>query len=434
MHVCVVGASLAGLRTVQVLRAEGFAGRITLVGEEDHLPYDRTTLSKSMLLRPEMEAPRLLAGDADLVDLEVQRLFGVAAVGLRRADRLEVSLSSGTQLRCDRLVLACGAAANQPFHTSQAGVHTLRTANDALAVRAAMARAKDLVIVGGGFIGLEVASAARHRGLNVTVVESAGQPLARALGPVIGEVCGQLHARHGVRLRCGVGVAGFTGRGHVDGVRLRDGTTLKTDTVVVGVGARPAVGWLAGCGLPIVDGVLADEAGAVDERRTVYAVGDVACWRTPQLGVHRRVEHWSHAAEQARIVALDLLRPGSAPPIGVPYVWSDQYDKKLQIVGWPETADELWSTDLTAGPDRFAALYFRQGNVVGAFAVDNPALIGRARRLIAAGTPVAEAVAALSGSLGQGRAFTKLRVDGARNPSEPARVDPQVTRSVAVGT
>ncbi|WP_342671597.1 NAD(P)/FAD-dependent oxidoreductase [Rhodococcus phenolicus] len=260
-HLVVVGASLAGLRAVEAARTEGFEGRITLIGAERHLPYDRPPLSKAYLDKSD-EGPVSTEFRAESVitdQLDVKLLLGTAAVGLDTADRI-VFLADGREVRYDALVIATGAQARSlPGTADLAGVHTLRTVDDAVSVRAALDAGARTVVIGAGFIGSEVASGARKRGLVPVVIEALPTPLVRAVGQEMGAVLASLHTRNGTDLRCGVGVASIEGDGRVQRVVLEDGTVIDADLVVVGAGAIPAVEWLEGAGLTIDNGVVCDE-------------------------------------------------------------------------------------------------------------------------------------------------------------------------------
>jgi NADPH-dependent 2,4-dienoyl-CoA reductase/sulfur reductase-like enzyme len=286
------------------------------------------------------------------------------------------------------LVIATGAAARTlPGDTGLPGLHTLRTVDDALAVRTALDSGARTVVVGAGFIGSEVASAARKRGLPVTVVEMARTPLTRSVGQELGGVFAELHRKHGTDLRLGVGVEAVTGDGTVERVVLTDGTELGADLVVVGAGASPSTGWLESSGLALHErdrGLLCDEtlnAGMPG----VYGAGDVAHWANPLFG-SMRLEHWTSAAEQGAAAARNALDPGNAKPYStVPYFWSDWYGKRIQFVGVPG-ADEIRVVAGNVDDERFLALYRRGDRLVGALSIEQPKLIMKYRRLIATRT------------------------------------------------
>ncbi|WP_405651488.1 NAD(P)/FAD-dependent oxidoreductase [Streptomyces sp. NBC_00019] len=381
--VAVVGASLAGLSAARSLRKQGYDGRLVVIGDELHRPYDRPPLSKEFLAGTLGETELSLeAGDEDL---RAEWLLGTRAVGLDRTDRA-VRLADGREVRADGIVIATGAAARTlPGSEGLAGVHTLRTLDDARALRDELARGGRLVVIGGGFIGAEVASTAYALGLDVTVVEVAPTPLAAPLGEAMGAVVSALHTDHGVRLLCGVGVKGLSGESRVDAVLLEDGRSVPADIVVVGVGARPCVEWLAGSGVELDNGV---KCGA-DGRTTlagVVAVGDCANWYDPRAGFHRRVEHWTGARERPDAAIATLLAGGAVEP-GVPrppYFWSDQYGVKIQFVGHAAAADSVTVEAGTADGRDVLAVYRRAGDPVAVLGMNQPRLFTRWRKQLAA--------------------------------------------------
>ncbi|WNZ06751.1 FAD-dependent oxidoreductase [Streptomyces sp. 11x1] len=387
--ITVVGASLAGLSTVRALRAEGYDGEIVVVGEERHAPYDRPPLSKDFL-KGELDADALALGDPDEYDdLDVHWLLGERAVRLDPPART-VTLTGGRQVRTHGVVVATGASPRTlPGSDGLAGVHTLRTLDDALALRSELLNGLPrLVVIGAGFIGAEVASTAHRLGLHVTVVEAAEVPLERQLGREMGLVCSSLHTDHGVDLLCGTGVAELLGEDRVTGVRLVDGRVLPADIVVVGVGVRPNTDWLAGSGVLVDDGVVCDTGCATTVPRVV-AVGDVARCPHPFTGRHARVEHWSSATEQARTAARTLLTGVSAPaPLTAPYFWSDQYRTRIQLAGYvaPGAVPEVVEGDL--GSRTFTAVYRHQGDPVAVLSLNQPKFFNRLRRTL---VPVASA-------------------------------------------
>jgi 3-phenylpropionate/trans-cinnamate dioxygenase ferredoxin reductase subunit len=388
--ITVVGASLAGLSTVRALRAEGYDGEIVVVGEERHAPYDRPPLSKDFL-KGDLDADALALGDADeYADLDVQWLLGERAVALDPAART-VTLAGGRHVRTEGVVVATGAAPRTlPGADGLAGVHTLRTLDDAQALRAELLNGLPrVVVIGAGFIGAEVASTAHRLGLHVTVVEALNVPLERQLGREMGLVCSSLHSDHGVGLLCGTGVAGLTGDGRVTGVRLTDGRVLPADVVVVGVGVRPATDWLAGSGVHVDDGVVCD-AGCATSVPGVVAVGDVARCPNPFTGRHARIEHWSNATEQARTAARTLLSGVSAPaPVTAPYFWSDQYQVRIQLAGHVAPGAEPQVVDGDLDSRSFTAVYRREDTPVAVLSLNQPKQFNRLRRTLApAAVPV----------------------------------------------
>ena len=393
-EVVVVGASLAGLRAAEALRREGFDGRITLIGAEDHLPYDRPPLSKQFLAG-EQQADDLALRRSPYDDLDLDLRLGVRATGLDLGDR-RVTLADGTAVAYDGLVLATGASPRTlPGQPDLDGVCVLRTLDDATALRDRLAGNPKVVVIGAGFIGSEVAATCRGRGLDVTVLEALPAPLVRGLGPVLGAACGELHRDHGVDLRLGVGVAGIEGEHQVERVRLDDGSVVEADVVVVGVGVVPATGWLEGSGLTIDNGVVCDDT--LLAAPGVVAAGDVARWPNAKFGGElMRLEHWTNASEQG-VAAVQRLLHGDGPDPAVfapvPFVWSDQYDVKVQTVGSFRGDDTMEVVYGTLDERRFTAVFGRDGRLVGALGFSMPAKVMQYRRMIDEGTSFADALA-----------------------------------------
>ncbi|MBE1502474.1 NADPH-dependent 2,4-dienoyl-CoA reductase/sulfur reductase-like enzyme [Amycolatopsis lexingtonensis] len=378
MTLVVVGASLAGLRAVEAARRTGYRGRIVLIGAEEHLPYDRPPLSKAFLADGGPRTVEPFHTEEVLREvLGVELLLGAPADGLDIGSR-EVTVA-GTAVRYDALVIATGATAR-----TLPGARALRTAEDAVAVRDALDRGARTVVIGAGFIGSEVASAARARGLPVTIVEAAVVPLARAVGETAGAALAGLHHEAGTELRLGTEVTGVT----ADGVHLAGGEVLPADLVVAGIGAVPATGWLEGSGLVLHErdrGVVCD-ATLSSGAPGVYAAGDVAHVASSLFGGLLRLEHWTNAAEQGAAAARHALDPAAARPLEtVPYFWSDWYGHRIQFVGTPD-ADEV----VTAGD---TTLYRRGDRLVGALTVDRPREIMKHRRRIADRAHWADALA-----------------------------------------
>lgn len=380
--VVVVGASLAGLSAARALRAEGFDGTVTLVGEERHLPYDRPPLSKELLVGSVTPADIALTGAED-DDLALTWRLGRRAAALA-PDGRGVVLDGGEELTADGVVLATGARARRlPLPGGEGGrdgVHVLRTLDDALALREDLVEGSRLVVVGGGFIGAEVASSARARGCEVTVVEALATPLAGALGPRMGAVVAALHGDHGVRLVTGAGVAALHGSPRVEAVELVDGTRLPADVVVVGVGATPALDWLAGSGVAVRGGVLTDARCRTSLPRVV-AAGDCAESAGPDGGEPTRTEHWTHALEQPAVAAAALLHGSAASAYaGVPYFWSEQYGVRIQFAGARRPGDDVRVVDGDLDQRSFVAVYEREGRLTAVLGVDQPRAFTRLRR------------------------------------------------------
>ncbi|MGH8982414.1 MAG: NAD(P)/FAD-dependent oxidoreductase [Acidimicrobiia bacterium] len=379
--VVVVGASLAGLRAVEALRHQGFDGRVTVVGAEPHLPYDRPPLSKE-LLAGRWEPDELALRRQPYDELAVDWRLGRRAVRLDLADRA-IELDDGERLPFDGAVLATGSTPRQlPGTPPLAGIFTLRTLDDSLAIRAELEQGPRVVVVGAGFIGSEVASTCRERGLEVTVLEALPVPLVRGLGPVLGGVLGDLHRDHGVTLQCNAIVAGFEGRDRVERVRLADGTGIDADIVVVGVGVFPETRWLEGSGLTLDDGIVCD--ATCRAAPGVVAAGDVTRWPNPLFGgPPMRLEHWTNATEQGVHAAHTLLAGDDAEPFApVPFVWSDQYGTKIQTVGDVGADDDIEIGHGALEERRFVALFGRDGRLVGALGFSRPRQVMQYRRMV----------------------------------------------------
>jgi len=386
-QVVVIGAGLAGLRSAERLREGGFPGAITLIGAETEPPYDRPPLSKQVL-RGEREVVRL-RDPGSYTDLGLELRLGTRALSLDVAAR-RVSLSDGTALDYASLVIATGAAPRVLPGRVPEGVHVLRSAEDCRRLRAAAAQGGRAVVVGGGFIGCEVAASLRLMNLDVTVVELASAPLVGVLGEQLSADVVRLHEGNGVTMRCGVGVDALEGDDRVIGVRLLDGSVVPADIVVVGLGVTPSVEWLADSGLVIDNGVSCDDFGRTSAHG-VYAVGDVASWHDPRVGRARRYEHWTSAVDQAAIVAQTILTGTAELSLPVPYFWSDQYKVKIQSLGVPSaTADEIVVLELSE--IKRLALYGTEGVLTAAVGFSSPSAVMKMRPLLTEPTPFGQAV------------------------------------------
>jgi len=391
--VTIVGASLAGYWAAETLRRDGFEDRISLIGDEPHAPYDRPPLSKKYLAG-DLDDDRLaLTTTEKLADLQLDLRLGCSATGLDVAGRtLEVD---GAVEPFDGLVIATGTRCRTlPGTVGLAGVHTLRTRDDAAAIRDALADgARRLMVVGAGFIGAEVASTAIGRGVEVTMVEALEAPFGRVLGVEMGAVMADVHRHHGVDLRTGVGVDEVLGDGRVAGVRLADGATLEVDLLVVGIGVVPNTEWLEGSGLTLDDGVVCD--GTCLAAPGVVAAGDVARWPNPRYDGLMRVEHWDNAVQQGVHAARRLLQSDeeATPFAPVPWFWSDQYDRKVQLAGRPHPDDEVRVVAGSTAEHRFAAFYGRDGRFTAALGMNRPRQVMQSKGLLEAGTSWDEALA-----------------------------------------
>ncbi|WP_129789011.1 NAD(P)/FAD-dependent oxidoreductase [Promicromonospora panici] len=368
--VLVVGASAGGLTTAEALRRKGFEGRITLLGDEPHLPYDRPPLSKQVLsgawepararLRPE---PALRALDADLV-------LGDPAVALDAANRT-VWTESGRVLGADEIVIATGVQARVfPGQPDLSGVHVIRTLDDAVALRTELATARRLVVVGDGVLGAEVAATGRGLGLDVTLAGPQSVPMESQFGAWAGARLGELHTEQGVTLRLGTGVRELAAEaGRVVGVLLESGEQLPADVVVVAIGGVPATGWLVGSGLTCENGVVCDAMCRAADG--IYAVGDVARWRHQGLGALLRLENRTNATEQAVAVAANILG-ADQPYVPVPYFWTDQYDVKVMVHGLVPAGAEIEVVEGDPAARRFVALCRTDGVARGVLGWNMP--------------------------------------------------------------
>lgn len=395
--IVVVGAGLGGARLVADLRNEGYEGELILIGKEAHIPYDRPPLSKAVL-----------TGDKDDVDLQTADFYLEKKVDLRTGKSVTAidpdahtitvePTGGGTAETIDysTLILATGLNPRSlPFAEGKTGVHTLRTFDDAMALRAEIDAASTAVIIGAGFIGCEVAASLKTKGLDVTVVEPALAPLAIALGEKVGSMVGRIHADRGVTIRTGVGVTGITGDDKATGVTLADGTELPADIVVLGIGSTPVLDYLEGSGIALADrevggGVACDEVGRTSVP-DVYAIGDVANWRDKH-GVPSRVEHWNNVIEQAAKVAYSILDidESNARPF-VPYFWSDQFDVKVQALGHPCAGDDVHviSDDGT----KFVVYYSRNGVLTAVVGAGQPGAVMKMRAKLLAASPISELI------------------------------------------
>lgn len=374
--VVIVGAGIAGASAVETLRREGFDGRITLIGAEPEPPYERPPLSKEYLLGT-MPEDRVFLRPADYYreqGIELRLNTHVTALDVRSR---EVVLGQSGRIPFEKLLIATGSEEVR-LHIPGGdlpGVRYLRTVADARALRSAISDAgvaqERVVVVGGGFIGAETAAACRSLGLDVTLLEMLPAPMARALGEEMGNIFANVHRAHGVDLRLNEGVAGFHGHGRVEEVITTSGTRIPCAFALVGVGVRPATGWLEESGVEMGDGVLVNdycETSVPD----IFAAGDVASWPYRPAGaadaVRVRLEHWDNALRQSEVAARNLL--GRRVPFApVPYFWSDQYDMKLQYVGYARTWERLVVRGDPASGS-FTAFYLSDGYVRAALGVN----------------------------------------------------------------
>jgi NADPH-dependent 2,4-dienoyl-CoA reductase/sulfur reductase-like enzyme len=382
-RVLIVGASAAGLTAAETLRRRGYDGELTLIGDEPHPPYDRPPLSKQILAGTWEPERAFLRPDEELAWLGAGLRLGRAATALDLTSH-QVHLDDGDRIGFDGLIIATGVTPRRLPGSDLAGVHVLRTLDDALALRAALLTGPRVVVVGAGFLGTEVAAAARMMGLKVTLAEPQPVPV-RPFGDRIGALVAELHRDHGTRLRCGVPVRRLhDAGGRVTGVELADGTMLPADVVVLAVGTAPATAWLAGSGLPLGNGIECDTH--CQAAPGIYAAGDVASWYNPHFATRMRVEHRMNATEQAMAAAGNLL--GDHRPFApVPYFWTDQYDTRIQAYGiFPGGAD-LKVLHGDPGDRRFVVAYGHQGAVAGVLGWNAPRELRQLRQLVAEHAP-----------------------------------------------
>ncbi len=397
--IVVVGASLAGLRAGEEVRHEGHTGPIIVIGEETHPPYDRPPLSKQVL-SGKWDAERIRHHTPDAHDsLDLEFRLGRRATGLDTEART-VACDDGSEVAYDGLVIATGAATRRlPGTDGMANVWMLRTLDDCLGIRADLDAAGDsprVIVIGAGFIGSEVAATCHGIGARVTLLEAHHTPLARVLGDAMGQECADLHRANGMDLRCSVAIDHLeSDPGGVDPVTvvLDDGTRLVADVVVVGIGVTPSVGWLAGSGLDLDNGVRCD--GSLFAADRIVAAGDVANWMRPTTGQPTRVEHWTNAAEGGAACARNLLAgtAGATPFDPVPFFWSDQYATKIQMIGLPDADDEVVVVSGSGEEGKMIALYRSGDRLGGVLTLSQPAKLMGYRPLLAAGASFDEALA-----------------------------------------
>ncbi|GAA4790583.1 FAD-dependent oxidoreductase [Actinomycetospora chlora] len=387
--IVIVGAGLAGAKAAETLRGEGFRGRVVLIGDEDERPYERPPLSKEYLQGRAERASTFVHPGEWYAEHDVELRLGVPVAALDR-DAREVVLTDGGRVGYRTLLLTTGSSPRRLGvpGADLDGVHHLRTLGDSDRIAAALRSSSRTVVVGGGWIGLEVAAAARIADVPVTVLESAPLPLLRVLGPEMAQVFADLHREHDVDLRCEVDLAEIRGRGgRVEGVRLGDGTEIDADTVVVGIGITPNTALAEAAGLEVDDGVVVDEVLRTSDPH-IRAAGDVARAWHPVLGRRLRVEHWANALNGGPAAARALLGTGAADD-RLPYFFTDQYDLGMEYTGFaaPGEYDEvLVRGDL---PDReFVAFWLADGRVRAGMNVNVWDVTGPIGDLVRSGAPV----------------------------------------------
>lgn len=395
--VVIVGSSLAGLRAAETLRLEKYEDRIVIVGAERHQPYDRPPLSKKVLLG-EWEAERISLRKAeDLDKLNVEWKLGSPAQSLDTEKRI-LTLSTGEEISYDGLIIATGSVVRRlTDEPDWKGIHVVRTLDDSLALRAELNPGTKVVVIGAGFIGLEVAATARARGCEVVVLEGAAAPMMRGLGAEMGHAAAMVHGDNGVTMAFNVRVTGLAqGQpGHVGGVNVQDGPMIVADVVVVGIGVSPATQWLDGTSLILRDGVVCDET-LNSGIEGVYAAGDVCRWYNNLYDKEMRVEHWTTASEQGAAAASNLLavwRGEKAKPYSaVPFFWSDQFTARIQFLGRCD-GDETPHIVVGSPEERsFVALYEKDGLLKAALGVSRPRQLMPFRKLLSERATFAEAM------------------------------------------
>ncbi|MER6358427.1 FAD-dependent oxidoreductase [Streptomyces sp. NPDC001634] len=379
MGVVIVGAGAAGVHSAVALRERGYAGSVTLIGGEPHRPYDRPPLSKAVL-RGQGRPDDVVFG-IDFEGLGIQVESGRTALGLRPGERQ--LLTSRGDLTYETLVLATGA---DPVRLPGDGTHVLRTLGDAERLRGVLDERRDVVVVGAGWIGAEFTTAAREAGCRVTVIEAAGAPLAGALPAEVTAPMAAWYERAGALLRTGTKVAAVD----AGGVSLSDGTRVRADAVVVGVGARPATGWLAGSGIALGarGDVLADEHLRASVPG-VYAVGDCASFPSGRYGARLLVHHWDNALLGAKAVAAHITGGGDAAAYDpVPYFWSEQFGHFVQYAGHHSADDTAMWRGAPDSADGWSVCWLRDDRLVAVLTVDRSRDLAQGRRLITSGAAV----------------------------------------------
>jgi 3-phenylpropionate/trans-cinnamate dioxygenase ferredoxin reductase component len=393
--IVIVGASLAGASAADALRRQGYDGELILIGAERESPYERPPLSKAVLAGKEDE-DRVFLRPADWYEeQQIALRLGVHAIGLDAARRA-LLLGDNERLPYDRLLIATGAIPRtlDVPGAGLPGVHTLRSLENARAISADLTAGGPVVVVGAGFIGAEVASVCRARGLTMTVIEPLAVPMARALGEDVGDIFADLHRAHGVDLRLGEGVTAIRGAGRVEEIVTSSGARIPAASVIIGIGVRPADGWLAGSGLTLADGVVVNEYCAAN-LPGVYAAGDVARWPYRPAGADSalvRLEHYDNAIRQAENAARNML--GEAVAYSpVPYFWTEQFDWMAQYVGYTERWDQLvYRGEPASGAG--AIFYLDAGRLRAVLSINRIRDLGALRKLIGAGVQLDPALLA----------------------------------------
>ncbi len=380
--IVVVGAGQAGGWAAKTLRDEGFEGRIAVIGEEPYPPYERPPLSKEVLLGREPAESSYLWPEGSFDGWGVELRTGVAATGIDRTAKT-VSLGDGETLAYDKLLIATGGRVRKlPLEGAALdGVHYLRGIDDSAAIRADLGAGARIVVIGGGWIGLEVAAAARTLGAEVAVVEALDMLCARALTPDMAAYLLDVHRGRGVDVRLGAAVEALTGEGRVTGARLAGGETLAATAVVIGIGIVPNVELAEAAGIEVDNGIRVDALCRTSDP-DIFAAGDVTNHPNRLLGRNIRLESWENAQNQG-IAAARAMLGGETPYCEIPWFWSDQYDVNIQLVGLPSAFDDTVTRGERA-QGSFVEIYLKDGRIDGAAAINSPRDIRFARRLMQA--------------------------------------------------
>lgn len=389
-HTIIVGASAAGLAAADGLREGGFTGRITVLGEETCTPYDRPVLSKSLLADSGGAAPAPLRTEAHLAEKGIDLQRGHAAVGLD-IDRRMVVTDYGEALAYEHVVIATGCTARPVHTTAGTPLPTLRNLDDLGTIRALVETGRPMTLIGGGFIGLEIATALRTRGIGVTVLGTDRLPLLRFVGEEVAAWLAGVHRSHGVDLHLGARTAAVVEKGDGFEIALQDGGLLHAEIVLAGAGAAPRVDWLVGSGVALGDGVLCDAAGRTSVPG-VWAAGDVACAVDPRTGERSRFEHWTHAVAQGHHVGLAIARGEATPFDAVPYLWTEQQGRTLHLLGRrrPGDRDVLVEGEIAAG--EFVVLHGSGDDLHGVTVCGRIRALRAYRRLLGTGASLSEAI------------------------------------------
>jgi NADPH-dependent 2,4-dienoyl-CoA reductase/sulfur reductase-like enzyme len=420
--IVIVGGGLAGLRACERLRELGYSGPVTMVGEETRPAYNRPPLSKQVLEH------RMHPDDLRLnsfVDLDIEPRYGVRAERLEPLSR-HVVLSDGERLAYDGLIIATGVSPRRlpDAPNNDERVRVLRTINDATSLDRLLRRARRLLIVGGGFVGCEVAATARHRAIPVTIVDPAPNLLGRVVGPALGALIAELHTEAGVDLRLGRSIKQWRTASHAVTAHLDDGSEIAADVVLVAVGTAPRVEWLADLGLDLSNGVLCDATCHVAGLDDVVAAGDVARWPNPRFGEEaRRVEHWINAIEHGQAAAESLLegREAAKPFAPLPRFWSEQYGLRVQAVGMPAIAERVALAEGSIEQRQLVTVHLRGEQPVGAIGIDSPRAMLRYAAIVDEATALESAAPAQSAALLTPPAVQEPRPRSPEVVFEPAR-------------